>query len=648
VSRAAWIRLIGLILILAGFVTILIWTVHLARIGLSLQKHLSDLQDMADSPETVEPAVACALVHDLRDDVMALRRDGQLLAEIAPLFGWLPNVGGDLKAAPHLLDVADGLTEAGTWMCDALEPALESLGEGTGASSLSMEEMLDLLVEQQPTLRKALVATERSQATWGRIDQDRLSNWLAGKVSPLDRGLPLMKAGLEAAMIAPDLLGVDGPRTYLILALNEDELRPGGGFISGVGEVRVRSGQLTKMTFYDSYAVDDFGQSYPRPPEPLQRYMGIEIWVFRDSNWSPDFPTAARQAIDLYRPGYPVSVDGVIAVDQETVRRLVDVIGPLNVEGADEPITGDTVIKYMRDAWAPEEGEKLDGGWWKDRKAFMGTLAQAVWAQIENGQIDWAALAETTWRLTQEKHLLIYLDHPEGAALLAEQEMDGALRARDGDHLAIVDGNVGYNKVNLRIQQEINYEVDLSAPSPQATLTLVYTHTSTADYPCVPEIRYDPTYELMADRCYWDYLRIYVPQNSQLLDATRIPVPAEALLSGEAESGQVSVQPAPEGPWTTFAVLGVLPPSQTQTRSFTWTLPEDVVQWTDDEGVYTLHVQKQPGTRAYPLTVRIRLPEEHELVSAEPQPTLAEKGWVVYQISLDRDQRFVLKFRKMR
>ena len=104
-SRAAWIRLIGLILILAGFVTILIWTVHLARIGLSLQKHLSDLQDMADSPETVEPAVACALVHDLRDDVMALRRDGQLLAEIAPLFGWLPNVGGDLKAAPHLLDV---------------------------------------------------------------------------------------------------------------------------------------------------------------------------------------------------------------------------------------------------------------------------------------------------------------------------------------------------------------------------------------------------------------------------------------------------------------------------------------------------------------------------------------------------------------
>ncbi len=42
--------------------------------------------------------------------------------------------------------------------------------------------------------------------------------------------------------------------------------------------------------------------------------MGIDLWVFRDSNWSPDFPTAARQAVALYRPGQPVSVDGVVAL----------------------------------------------------------------------------------------------------------------------------------------------------------------------------------------------------------------------------------------------------------------------------------------------------------------------------------------------
>jgi hypothetical protein len=129
VSRSNWIKRIGLILVLAGLITILVWTIHLARIGLSLQKHLSHLQELSSEPETLDPAVACGLVRDLRDDVTTLRRDAGILVELAPLFGWLPSIGGDLKAAPDLLDVADGLTEAGALMCASLEPALADFGD---------------------------------------------------------------------------------------------------------------------------------------------------------------------------------------------------------------------------------------------------------------------------------------------------------------------------------------------------------------------------------------------------------------------------------------------------------------------------------------------------------------------------------------
>ncbi len=643
-----WVKRAGLILALLGVILLIVWSIRLAQIGLSLQEHLSQAQALADAPESLDPAEACGLVRDLRGDVVALRREVWWLVRLAPAFGWLPGVGGDLQAAPHLLDTANGLTEAGTLTCNALEPALAASG-GTGGTSesLSLEGITRLLAEKQPSLEQALAAAERAQAAWERVDQERLSEWLAGKVSPLDKGLPLLVTGLKAATVAPDLLGADGPRTYLILALNEDELRAGGGFISGVGEVRVEAGQIVTMTFKDSYAVDDFSQPYPAPPDPLRHYMKLDIWVFRDSNWSPDFPTAARQAIALYRPGYPVSIDGVIAVDQEAVRRLVDTIGPLEVEGAEEPVTGETVISYMRQSWAPGEGEELDGEWWKQRKAFMGALAQAVWAQVKSGGNDWATLAQISLRLLEEKHVLIYLEQPEAAALLAEQGWDGALRAGTGDYLMVVDTNMGYNKANARVHQEIIYEVDLRPSPPQATLTLIYTHTSTADYPCISETRYDPTYEQMMDRCYWDYVRIYVPLGSQLLEATRIPVPGEALFSGEAESGQVNIQTAEEGPWTTFAVLGLLSPSETQTRFFTWTLPADVVQWDTDRGVYSLQIQKQPGTRSYPLTVRVRLPEESELLSAEPQPSASESDRVVYQVKLNHDQRFTLHLRKV-
>jgi hypothetical protein len=40
---------------------------------------------------------------------------------------------------------------------------------------------------------------------------------------------------LDGALSAPDLLGWSQPRTYLILAQNDDELRPTGGFITAIG-----------------------------------------------------------------------------------------------------------------------------------------------------------------------------------------------------------------------------------------------------------------------------------------------------------------------------------------------------------------------------------------------------------------------------
>jgi hypothetical protein len=461
------------------------------------------------------------------------------------------------------------------------------------------------------------------------------------------RRIPLLRAGLKAVTFAPDLLGADGPRTYLILALNEDELRPTGGFISGVGEVRVEAGRVVTMTFSDSYRADNFKLPYPDPPEPLRRYMLADLWVFRDSNWSPDFPTAAQQAIPLYRPRHPVSVDGVIAVDQEALRRLVDTLGPLEVEGVEESLTGQTVIPYIRRSWEPEGGEAT-GKWWRQRKSFMGPLAQALWERVASREADWQTLARTLLDLLEEKHLLIYLEHPDAAAVLAELGWDGALQAGPGDFLMVVDANVGFNKANVLVQEAIAYEVDLCPSPPRAVLTLVHTHTSTTNALCNPESRYDPTYEQMMDRCSWDYLRVYVPQGSQLVDATRIPVPGEALISGEADSGDVTAQLAEEGPWQTFAVMSLLPRSMTQERFFTWTLPPDVVQWDANEGVYSLRVQKQPGTRGHLLTVRIRLPEGSVLLDAVPEPPTVEEDWIVYQTTLNRDREFELHFRRER
>jgi hypothetical protein len=629
----AWL-LVGL-----GLILIAVWGVNLARTALSLRAHLAQAQDLAAAPADADPHATCALVRDLRQDVVDLNRQAGALARIGPALGWLPRVGGNARAAPHLLVVADGLTEAGAIGCDTLAPALARSGD-----PLSLPQLGQLLVEHRAQLEQALAGVERAQVAWAQVDRDALSPWLAGKAAPLERGLPLLHAGLSAAVVGPELLGMDRPRTYLVLALNEDELRPLAGFITGVGEVRVEGGRVVDMTFRDSYAVDDFSRPYPDAPEPLQRYMGIDLWVFHDATWSPDFPTTARQAVALYRPGHPVTIDGVIALDQQAVQGLVAALGPLALPDVPQPVTGETVIPYMRGAWSPDD-QVLSMEWFRQRKSFMEPLAAAAWERVSSGRVDRSSLATALLQLLEEKHLLIYLEQPpQAAGLLAAQGWDGALPRQAGDFLMVVDANVGYNKASVRVEESIAYTVDLGATEPRATLTLAYTHTGDVDYPCIPEVRYDPVYEDMMDRCYWDYLRVYVPQGSRLLDATRIPVPGDALRSGEGETGEVAVLTAAEGDFLTWAVLGVLPPGASHMRHFTWTLPPDIVQAQGDASLYVLHVPKQAGTPARPLEVRVRLPQGASLLQASPEPAAVEDGVVIYHTVLDGDRMFRVRF----
>ncbi|MFW6115993.1 MAG: DUF4012 domain-containing protein [Chloroflexota bacterium] len=647
------LRWAGWVLVALGAILVLVWGVGLGRRALSLRGHLAEVASWAEAPESVEPAVACESVRGMRDDVVALDRRAGDLVRLAPVLGWLPAVGGDLRAAPHLLAVGDGLTEAGAIGCDVAGPVLETMAASGGAADdgastqVSPAGVIDLLAGGRAELEEARRAVERAQAAWERVDGRALSPKLREKASLLDRGLPLLKSGLSAAMVAPELLGGSGPRTYLVLALNEDELRPGGGFISGVGEVHVDAGELITMTFRDGYAVDDFSQPYPPAPEPMERYMGIDLWVFRDSNWSPDFPTAAQQAVGLYRPGYPVSIDGVVALDQQAVQALVAAVDPVRIEGAQEAITGETVLGYIHEAWAPGE-EDWTGEWWRQRKSFMGAIAGAVWERVEEGDVEWVVMARSLLRLLEQKHMLVYVPNATMREVLAEQGWDGAVRTGDGDFLMVVDANVGYNKASAKVRQEAVYEVDLSESPPRAGLTLAYTHTSTAEVTCKPESRYAASYEGMMDRCYWDYVRILVPEGSQLVDATGVPVPGEMLWDGRDISGEVTVGAVEEAGCTSWEVMSVIAPGEVQVREFAWTLPPDVVVWYGSEGRYRLRVQKQAGKAGQPLRVRVRLPEEGGLVAATPEPSSVDDGWVTYRAVLDEDLVFDVKFRRGR
>jgi hypothetical protein len=635
-KRTAWA------LVILGVVLLLVWGARLARIGLSLREHLAQAQaliEQADSPEPLDTLEACNLVHDLRDDVVALRRETGGLIQLTPVLGWLPRIGGDLQAAPHLLSTVDGLTEAGVLTCDAMKPALTSFGPpGTG---LSPEQVIELLNREQASLKQALAATERAQAAWERVDSASLSSWLAGKVSKLDQGLPLLRVGLQAATVAPELLGANGQRTYLILAQNQDELRPTGGFISGAGTVTFEHAQIVKVNFMDAYQVDDYlNKPYPNPPAPLYDYMGSEIWLFRDANWSPDFPTSARQAAYFYEYGQDVPpVDGVIALDQRAVELLLSGLDKVYVPEVDEPITSANVRQFMQEAWNPGESSNT-GEWILNRKEFIGQLAFAILERIEAdpGSISWMQAAKGVYQALNDRHLLIFVQDADTERALAQIGWDGSLRESTGDYLMVVDANVGFGKVNPLISRRVDQRVTLNADgTASGELTLTYTHQGQKEnIRCLPLLPYNAsiTYEKLMHRCYYDYLRIYVPSGSVLRAATPHPTPGEYLVRDEPADGQAAT--SSEVDKTVFAQFFVVEYGQTLTTRFEYDLPQ-VIQSKGRQHRYTLLIQKQAGTDATPVSLTVVLPPDADLLTATPSPQVVDGKTLTFNLQLETD-----------
>jgi len=615
IVKRVFILVLGLFL-----VVLLVWTINLGWHALHLYRLARDLQ--AD-PSQLQADRLLPLVEKAAHDVDTIHSELQPLFPIFNALEGLPAVGPYLGQVAPMLTYADGLSIAGREISLVLGPLLVS--SQTEDTALTLPERASQVLQSgQAHFGTAIEGISQASQVRSRIRPEILPDSIRQLYLKLDGKFGLLEEGAQILQVAPLLVGAGESQSYLVLAQNRDELRATGGFISGIGLITIRDGKILQFNLGDSYAIDDFSRPYPKPPEALKRFMLADYWVTRDANWSPDFPSTALAAQDLYTVSTGIETQGVIAFNQLLLQRVLQVIGPVQVPGTAEPVTSENIEQFMRQAWAPAPEEGMSQEWWLHRKDFMLLLGGVILEKSLNihdqGQL--IQLAKTMIDLLDQGQVLLYFNDPPAQLALEKSGWDGALHPGGGDYLFLVDSNVGFNKVDSVVQRSLAYQVDLSEiihPAGEATLT--YQHTVSGDLKCKQEISYgEGAYQDMQQRCYLDYWRLYVPVGSELSTSTAQPIPGDELLNGVGWPGQVESLPGESGTQV-FAGLLMLPMGQSTQINVSYNLPQGVIQVVDNETrEYTLNIQVQPGLEGMPFQLAIKLP-------GNASPVNPGEGW---------------------
>jgi len=636
-----------LFLILAG-----IKARRLYQAVVQIENDLSGFQEIRNgSPDLGQIISIGPDLERLKVHVDSLRAEADPFLWLTPSLGWVPRYGCDLVAAPALLDLAENLTDASLLTYHAAGPFLQKVVDKE--VSLDPATLNEQLLLAQPKYQAARGSLAGVHAAREAIDSSCLSPRLRSLLeTQLDPILPLLDDGLSLAVALPGLLGADdqGTKTYLILVQNSDELRATGGFITAIGSFVLNKGELLGYQFRSSERFEDWNKPYPQAPWQYSLYMDIPVLVLRDSNWFSHYPTAALWAEYLYAYTGNHSVDGVIAIDQQALIYLLQALGPITMPGESTPVTHENLITYMREAKQPPPDVNI-WEWAPYRKEFISDLASAILNKLFTDRtVSWDKIARALLQALNERHILLQVDDPGMTGLLARHAWDGALRPENGDFLMVVDTNMGYNKTNAVVNQKILYDIDLTDLNhPTGSLVVFHENQATWTGSCqIRERNLTPEDQWLfynIDRCYWNYLRVYLPQGTSLLHATPHSVPAEWTIQSQAVQPQVDPLEEEIQGINGFGTLLVVPGGDSLATSFDFALPARVVFSQPGSNLkrYSLKVQKQPGTLAVPISILVRLPEVSQLVSVTPdaQP---EKNALLFQADLKTDLYIELVF----
>lgn len=444
---------------------------------------------------------------------------------------------------------------------------------------------------------------------------------------------PEISKSLSLVSVLPNLLGYFGEREYLLLFMNNAELRPNGGFIGSVGRLLVENGKIKDFLIHDVYDLDGQLTQHIEPHYIVRRNLQPHLYL-RDSNFELDFERSASMSARIYQLESGNSPDGVAAIDFTFIQEVLRIIGPVSLSKYNQTLDSENSLEFLQKTI---EDNKFEGS--TQKKELLNDLFTAIMLELEDKPEHLVSIGLKIPELLEQKHILLSYQTPDIQSLFSALNFSGKVPLRADtstetiyDTFGFNEANIGVNKVNSHISRSIFYEADLSSRVARAKLSL----------------RNDSPNE-----SYKAYIRVIAPRNSiyrKLLingaEAETIDAVTDYRIYEAAnfspDQDVYEIETTQDYFKTIFGTVVEVEKNSILTLEIEYTNP--ILFLDEDKVSYDLYVIKQPGTYTTPVGFNIKYPQDFS--AAGEGISSFGQGVVKFESSMDTDLNYEVNFTK--
>ena len=281
------------------------------------------------------------------------------------------------------------------------------------------------------------------------------------------------------AQVAPKMLAMDGqPRTYLILAQTNAELRPSGGMpgswglmtvINGAVDIQEFDSGASEMGWFDQPVVELTAEERSLFTDKLGR-------VPQDVNFTPDFPRTGQIAQAMWSAHTGVTVNGVIAIDPVFLQSMLAVTGGVTLPDGNVMDGTNTAQFLLSDVYAQQDVS--------DQDEYFNMAASMAFEHIMQNANDPKAFISAISESITNGHLLLWSANEDEQTLLEGTAISGKLITDASQPQAgVYFSDVTQSKMDWYLKREVSteYQKEAANGAKQYTVRIKLTNMVTPE-----------------------------------------------------------------------------------------------------------------------------------------------------------------------